>query len=210
MKPWLAGETIVLQEVWHGRLWSARPMRVVQDAGTSVMLWCPRGTAWKTSTTPPTRPRAATRAERLSQCLIERDWVLKDFTWPVSTLVHVTEGNWYAVWVSWRESDEAWGWYINLQRPFRRTAHSLQTMDLMLDVTVDLDRQWHWKDEDEFAALITAGLIDEQEATQVRTAAWQGIAEVEANQPPFSDPWHDWRPDPAWTVPVLPAGWDRV
>ena len=24
------------------------------------------------------------------------------------------------------------------------------------------------------------------------------------------DRWADWRPDPAWPVPVLPSGWDRA
>jgi len=209
-KPWQAGATIVLQEVWHERLWSARPMRVVQDSGTSVVLWCPKGTAWKTSTTPPTRPRAASRAERLSRCLLYRDWVLKDFTWNVSALVLVTAGNWYAIWVSWHESGEPWGWYINLQRPFRRTASGLQTMDLMLDVLVNLERQWQWKDEDEFDALLHMRLIDEREASNVREAAQRVIQDVEANRPPFSEPWHTWRPDPTWAIPELPAGWDLI
>lgn len=27
-----------------------------------------------------------------------------------------------------------------------------------------------------------------------------------ANEPPFSAPWHDWRPDTQWPVPTLPSG----
>ncbi len=207
---WEAGTTVVLQEVWRGRLWSARPLRVIEDRGDFVVLWCPRGTEWKTATTPPTRPRAPTRAERFVLSLTRCDWVLGDFNWEVSTLVLARAGDWHAVWVSWRDSGEGWGWYINLQRPFRRTARGLQTMDLMLDILVAPDRQWRWKDEDEFAALVAAGLIDAAEAARVRDAARRAIGGVEANEPPFSERWHDWRPDPSWPLPQLPAGWDRL
>jgi len=113
-------------------------------------------------------------------------------------------------WVSWHDNGEPWGWYINLQRPFRRTEYGLQTMDLMLDILVSLDHQWQWKDEDGFDALLSARLIDEHEATDVRTAVHRVIGDVEAKRPPFSEPWHTWRPGPTRTMPELPPGWDRV
>lgn len=207
---WQTGTTVVLQEVWRGRLWSARPMTVVDDRGDSVVLWCPQGTRWKTAATPPTRPRAPTRAERFVASLTRCDWVLSDFAWEVSTLVFMPSGAWHAVWVSWRDSGDAWGWYINLQRPFGRTERHLQTMDLMLDVIIELDRQWRWKDEDEFDALVSANLIEATEAARVRDEAHRVIACLEANDPPFCDPWHEWRPDPSWPLPELPDGWGQI
>lgn len=207
---WPTGTIVVQQEVWRGRLWSARPMPVVEDRGDSLALWCPRGTRWKTATTPPTRPRAPTRAERFVLSLTRRDWVLADFTWDVSTLVLVRAGDWHAVWVCWDDRGASRGWYVNLQQPFRRTERGLHTMDLMLDILVAPDRRWRWKDEDEFAALITAGLIDTAEAARVRDEARRVVARVEAHEPPFSEPWHAWRPDPSWSLPQLPADWDRL
>lgn len=207
---WSIGTTVVQQEVWRGRLWSARPMTVVEDRGDFVALWCPAGTRWKTATTPPSRPRAPTRAERFVLSLTRGDWVLGDFIWGVSTLTLLQGGDWHAVWVSWREGGEWWGWYVNLQRPFHRTRQGFQTMDLMLDITVAPDRQWHWKDEDEFAALVAAGLIDTTEEARVRDEARRVIRRVAANTPPFNKRWHDWRPDPSWPLPQLPAGWDRL
>lgn len=97
---WPAGTGIVQYEVWRGKLWSARPMTVVEDRENLVVLWCPSGTRWKTATTPPTRQRAPTRAERFAQSLSLGDWVLAGFTWDVSTLVLLRPGNWHAVWVS--------------------------------------------------------------------------------------------------------------
>ena len=208
--PWSSGTTIVQQEVWRGRLWSARPMTVVEDRGDFLALWCPAGTRWKTATTPPTRPRAPTRAERFVLSLTRGDWVLGDFTWAVSTLILMRAGDWHAVWASWREGGEWWGWYVNLQRPFHRTHQGFQTMDLLLDIVVEPGRQWHWKDEDEFAALVAAGVIDATEAARVRDEAQRVIGRVQASAPPFNERWHDWRPEPSWPLPQLPAGWDRL
>ncbi len=143
-------------------------MTVIADRRDSLALWCPRGTRWKTATTPPTRRRAPTRAERFVLSLTRRDWVLADFTWDVSTLVLVRAGDWHAVWVCWDDRGESRGWYVNLQRPFRRTERGLHTMDLMLDILVAPDRRWCWKDEDEFAALVTAGFIDSAESARVQ------------------------------------------
>jgi len=180
---------------------------VVEDERDRLVLWCPRGTRWRTATTPPTRPRAATRADRFVASLKAGDWVLGDVVWDVSTVVIVRPTEWHAVWVCWRENGDAWGWYINLQRPFRRTVRGIQTMDLMLDVIVELDRRWRWKDEDEFAALIAARLLGAEEAPQVRTEAERVIERIAANAAPFSERWHEWRPDPQWMMPELPMGW---
>ena len=46
------------------------------------------------------------------------------------------------------------GWYVNLQKPFRRTARGFETMDLMLDLVVEVDRSWWWKDEDELETFV--------------------------------------------------------
>jgi len=216
---WAPGTTVVVQEVWRGRLWSARPVTVVRDGGDLLALWCPRGTRWKTATTPPTRPRAPTRAERFVANLTLCDWVLGDFTWDVETLCLVRSDDWHAVRVAWRDNPDDplgkarrtfWGWYVNLQEPLRRTAWGLQTMDLMLDVLVDLDLRWRWKDEDELQALLTHGLLDAAVAERVRSEAARVTRIVEDRDSPFGGEWSDWCPEPSWTLPELPDGWDRV
>jgi hypothetical protein len=207
---WEWGETIVVQEVWRGRVWAARPMRVIHDDGDTVALWFPKRTRWKVPRTPPTRPRPETRAERFAAMLELEDWVLQDFEWDVDSVWLCRAGAWHTVRVGWRERWDPWGWYVNLEEPFRRTERALQTMDLMLDVIVEMDRSWRWKDEDELDALVGAELIAEPTAERVRSEARGVIARVEANGPPFSEPWHEWRPDPSWPLPELPVGWDEA
>src|SRR5579864_6788556 len=205
---WTPGTTVLVQEIWRGRVFSARPLIVAEDTSARLALWCPWGTRWKVGTTPPDRERAPTRADRFVPLLRQRDWVYIDAVWRVSTLYLVRPGDWHAVWAGWDEKGDAWGWYVNFQRPLVRTPRGIQTMDLALDIVVEPSGSWRWKDEDEFQVLLDAGLIDEQEETAVRREADEIVARIEAHQPPFSEPWHDWRPDPAWPCPELPEGWD--
>ena len=203
------GDTIALQEIWRGRVWAARPMRVVRDEGDSVALWFPHGTAWKAPTNSPERPASDDRGERLASCAALGDWVFRDLEWDVDSLWLMREGDWHSVWVSWLPSGEHWGWYVNLQEPFRRTPAGFATMDLVLDVIVDTDRSWRWKDEDELEAFLRHGALDHKVARRVRAEGLEVARRAERNEPPFSEPWPDWRPDPAWTTPELPDGWDR-
>jgi hypothetical protein len=138
-EPWDYGTVIVLEEVWRGKLWSARPVRVVEDRTDLITLWCPEGTPvkgpvalWRSI------DRSAGPAYFVSM-LTHQDWTFDDFVWPTANLMLLRPGDWHAVWVSWTGTGDAMGWYINFQQPFHRTERGIQTMDLMLDLIVDQD-----------------------------------------------------------------------
>lgn len=206
---WNHGTVVVLQEVWHGKLWTARPARVVEDRSDLIALWCPAGTPIK-GPSAPWRPGRSAGSEFFSAMLTHLDWLFADFSWPTSNLILVRPGDWYAVLVSWTGAGECMGWYVNFQRPFRRTERGIQTMDLMLDLIVDQDRRWRWKDEDEFEALVGSGIITDVEAGCVRDAAQAVLRDLDEHEPPFCHPWHDWHPEPSWATPELPDGWHTV
>jgi hypothetical protein len=203
------GEQVVLQDVWRGDVWAARPMTVVRDEDGLVALWLPKGTMWKAPTTPPTREREPTRGEQLATCLALGDWALADSAWGVDTLVLMQPGAWHALWVSWLESGEQWGWYVNLQEPFRRTPKGFETMDLVLDVVIELDGTWRWKDEDELEAFVARGVFDRSLAERIRDEGLRVARHAERNEGLFGESWHGWRPDPSLPAPELPAGWDE-
>ena len=210
MRCWLPGEVVVVQELWRSRLWAARPVVVVQDEGDTLALWCPRGTVRKVPTTPSNRDQPATRSAWFADLLTSCDWTLVDSVWDVSTLWLLREGDWHAIWISYLETGEHWGWYINLQEPFRRTSRGIQTMDLMLDILVEPDRSWRWKDEADFEMLVTQGLLSAPDAHHVRSEAAQVVARIEQGEPPFDGTWLDWLPDQTWSLPSLPVGWERL
>jgi hypothetical protein len=206
---WRPGEPVVLHEVWNDSVWAARPMTVMRDEGDFVALWFPKGTRWKAPTTPPTRRREATRGDRLATCAALGDWVFVDAVWDVDTLALMREGDWHALWISWLDGGQQWGWYVNLQQPYRRTELGFETMDLMLDVVVELDRSWWWKDEDELQTFVERGVFDDALAERVREEGLRVARRAERNEPPFNEPWPDWRPPPSWSIPELPPHWSR-
>ena len=67
-----------------------------------------------------------------------------------------------------------------------------------------------YKDEDEFAEAIEAGIFTEFEAQKVRDAAAQALQTVAENRKPFNSAWGDWRPDILWEIPQIPKNWDDV
>lgn len=97
------------------------------------------------------------------------------------------------------------GWYANLEDPLRRTDDGVQTRDHILDVWLDDGGFWLWKDEDELATCVEIGRVTERDAAAARTEGERVIAAFGRGDAPFDGAWRDWRPDPTWTVPTLPA-----
>ena len=203
------GETVVLHEVWSERVWAARPMRVVRDEPELVALWFPRGTRWRAPIDDPEREWNGDRGRRLAECAARRSWRFRELEWDVDTVSLMRPGEWHALWVSWRPDGEPSDWYVNLQLPFRRTALGFETMDLMLDLIVELDRSWRWKDEDELETFVERGVFERDLPERLREEGLRVARQAERDEPPFCDGWHSWRPEPGWEVPDLRSGWER-
>jgi predicted RNA-binding protein associated with RNAse of E/G family len=99
------------------------------------------------------------------------------------------------------------GWYVNLQEPIRRTPLGFDYMDHMLDIVIEPDLSWRWKDEHEIDEAVANGMVTRAWADEMRREGERVIERLEGHRPPFCDGWESWQPDPAWPIPELPAGW---
>jgi len=99
---------------------------------------------------------------------------------------------------------------VNLQEPLRKTRIGFDTLDHELDVIVEFNGSWRWKDEDELAEAISRGLLPAEDEPRLRSEGERAVRRIVEREPPFDRDWSDWRPDPAWPVPALPEGWDRI
>ena len=207
---WEPGQTVVHQEVWAGRLWAARPLTVVEDTVERVLLWIPHGTRRKVPVTPPHRVDPVDIHRRTIENLVHEDWELGDHVWDVSSLWVLRPDDWHSTLVSWRPDGTALGWYVNLQRPMRRNRVGFEAMDLMLDVVVEPNLSWRWKDREEFDEIVEREIFDAELGDRVLAEALAVIDDIEHRRQPFDHPWHDWRPDPAWTIPTLPDDWWEI
>lgn len=78
-------------------------------------------------------------------------------------------------------------------------------MDHALDVWVEPDGSWTWKDEADFAEAQELGVFTAPEAASVRA---EGERVIRAR--PWPTGWENSRPDPRWPLPKLPPGWSAV
>jgi uncharacterized protein DUF402 len=129
-------------------------------------------------------------------------------------MLHPHQGD-YSVWFFFSPTGQFRSWYVNLEEPGARwddgEAAGIDTIDYDLDIVVESDRRWHWKDADEFAYhLAYPDVYWVDDPAPVRAEGERVIDLVEAGAFPFDGLRTDFRPDPQWTIPTrLPVGWDR-
>jgi hypothetical protein len=111
----------------------------------------------------------------------------------------------YSLNLFWNGAWEFLGWYVQLQNPLRRSQVGFDTIDHLIDVWIEPDGSWAWKDEDELERAVDLGLVRAEQAKAARATGERVLAER-----PWPTGWEDWRPDPHWRPPTLPDGWDRV
>lgn len=196
---WREGDWILLRSVYRGRVRWGFMHRVIETHDDSLVVYLPPGS-----------PGASMGRDPDGRYL-ER-WVRGDppfrHAWQRSHVLkllrpeaaHTLELFWDD---EWRFS----GWYVNLQTPLTPTPLGYDTTDLALDVTVDPDGTWAWKDEDDFAEAQALGVMTAAEAAGVRAEGERVIASLPELLPTG---WEDWRPDPAWLLPELPADWQTA
>ena len=191
------GDTVLLRSVYRRRVRWAFPHRFVANRDGRDALYLAVGT------------RGVWMGRDPDGRYLER-WARGDDPRPhVSRFHHllwlIRPGDAHMLGLKW---DERWrfvGWYVNLQDPVETTPLGFDTCDLALDVEVEPDGSWRWKDEDDFAEIQRLGALDGAAAAAVRAEGERVIA-----QRPWPTGWEDWRPDVTWQPAPLPAEWERV
>jgi predicted RNA-binding protein associated with RNAse of E/G family len=138
-------------------------------------------------------------------------WEVRPTTWTDTNVLSFAEaGRPHATLAFW---DAAWafrGWYVNLQTPLKPTPMGFDFLDQELDAWIEPDGSWGWKDEDELERSVVAGIWTRDEAERIRREGEEAVARVLDGRPPFDREWRSWRPDPSWSMPRLPPGWDLL
>jgi hypothetical protein len=178
----------VWRDVHRGRVWRAQACRIVEESAELIALWIPAGAPAKV-------PAGGLR-------IPGEEWELEDAAPSRDQLCVARPGRAHSIFLFWGDGWELGHWYVNFERPLRRSPVGFDTFDEKLDLIVRPDGSYVWKDEDELEQAAAAGLLDPD---AVRVEAARVLEEW-----PFPTGWEDWRPDPAWPVPRLPPGWDRV
>lgn len=201
-----AGQTVILREMWDGKIWSARPAIVVQDNPGLMAFYIPAGTVSRRRTASDGSP--ATVDNR-----VRSEWILsEEFEQPEHERLKLTiPGSGYSVIIfgDFRAGTLSL-WYINLEEPIGRTRFSYDYIDLLLDVIASPDlSEWRWDDEDELEKVVKAGLISPLKVATLYREGERVVAWLQSGKSPFNG-WEKWCPDPSWQIPTLPVGWDVI
>ena len=97
-----------------------------------------------------------------------------------------------------------------MQSKLTRTRLGFDIRDHQLDILVEPNRDWRWKDEDELDSCVEEGRIDPKHAKAIRAEGQRAVDEIERNEGPFSDGWENWHPDPMLLRPELSPDWDDL
>ncbi|MFC7219951.1 DUF402 domain-containing protein [Streptomyces polyrhachis] len=206
---WAPGEHILWRYRGNGtdHVHICRPVTVVRDDEELLAVWMAPGTPCVrpvlTDGTPPHREPLETRYTKPRRAA-RTEW------FGTGVLKLARPGQPWSVWLFWEHGWRFKNFYVNLEEPRHRWSGGVDSEDHFLDLVVRPDRSWAWRDEDEFERAQQVGLIAPGQARGVLAAGRSAVRAIEAWEAPFRDGWERWRPDPHWSVPALPADWDRT
>ncbi len=204
MKLFKPGDSILIREIRQGKVWSAKPMIVVEDKPELLAFYLLPGTQWKI-------PRRLDGSP--VGVLANEDWQLCDRIWQgQGLLILAIPGESFAVYILWEgDNFTLKGWYINLQQPYRRTSLGFDTLDHLLDVVVNPDRsEWQWKDLSQLEEALSLGIISPSHFKQVCETGKKALGFLQMRKPPFNEVWLEWRPNSSWLIPTLPENWMKL
>ena len=190
------GDIVLKRSIYGGNVRWTFPHRVAGEWDGRLAIYCGPGNRGK--------------AMRRGPDGYLKRWVTDappfDTTWEGGSVLRFERaGAAHSIEIFWDEEWALRGWYVNLQAPTRINGRFLDTTDLALDVTVDPDGTWAWKDEDELTEAVALGVLDEAAAQELRAEGERVIAER-----PWPTGWEDWRPPADWGPLPLPADWHVV
>jgi len=193
---WGEGDWIVRRDLWRGKPWLGTIVRVIEDRSGLLVSYLPEGAPFG----------------------------FPDGNWPGGRHPWSGRAGWeghgvlmlqrpddcHAIWHFWEGTERRFaGWYVNIQRPFARTAIGYDTQDLELDIWIPAGGSWQWKDMEALEDRVRDGRFTREEVDAIKAEGFRIAEDLDAGRRWWDERWRDFVPDPGWQLPAqLPAGWD--
>ncbi len=192
--------SLLWRYIYRGKLRWAMPSLLIEETPERVVSLIIPGVVGKS-------PHRYIEEGYVRQLL--EGWELTDHHWYGKRVLHLTTvGAAHALDLHWDHATGRFlGWYVNLQEPMRPSPFGYDSFDQMLDIWIEPDGSWRWKDWDELVEAERVGIFTSSEAEAIRAEGRRVIASLDSLLPTG---WEDWQPDPSWALPTLPEGWDTL
>ena len=182
------GERVVIREVLNDKVWTVRPVTILEDGDTQVVSWLAPGTFID-------YPVGVEHGEKCLSMWLSGEWELyaKEFT-PPGVLRIAPSGAPFEVFAPLSLEGGVASWYVNFQRPLERTPLGFDTMDEILDLVVSTDcSEWERKDADELDLAVTMGYLSLFDAERIDAACRFVESCLSRGEVPWDRSWSTWR-----------------
>lgn len=205
---WNAGDVVAWRGIHNQGIWHIQPTIVVKDSRKETVLALLPGAECMAQEDYARGMKNARRRWDFK----DKPWRLEKFFWRTNRLLFLLEPQkYYSIIFFWNAaSNDFLCYYINFQIPFQRSHCGIDTLDLDLDLVINPDFTWEWKDVDDYQKAIESEIILPEWAREIETAKEEILDRLEQRQYPFDGSWLDWAPDPRWPPPKLPENWDKI
>lgn len=205
---WQPGEVITWRGIANGRPWHIQSGIVVRDRPDEIIIATLPGSESVMERSCAEKGKAGKRRWEFK----EHEWELARTAWHTNRVLVITEPEkYYSIMLFWNhERNEFLGYYVNFQLPFKRSECGIDTLDLDLDIDLEPNLTYHWKDEEDYQLAIDNGCILPEWVKGIDAAKPEILERIEKHRYPFDGSWLDWEPDPNWSLPKLPEGWDKI
>lgn len=212
-KYWAKGDNCVLRGIVNDQVWLAQSVIVVKDRPDETILLLIPGAQcaypegywrWKEN-------KDYSQGTRWQEAKQER-MVLKKFAWQTNRILMFLEPDkYYSCFLLWdHKSDQFNCYYINYQLPYQRSHCGFDTLDLDLDIVIDPQYTWKWKDEDDYQEGIREGGIKREWVDGIEQSHAEVFNRIEKRSYPLDGSWLNWQPEREWFPPTLPEKWQSV
>jgi len=205
---WKSGDVIVWRGIYRNQVWHAQPVIVVKDTPEEMCVTLLPGT----ECVAPEGYLDGKDSAKRRWSFKEKDWKLENYAWRTNRLLILLEPDtYYSTMFFWRaDSNDFLLYYINFQLPFQRSHCGIDTLDLDLDLIINPDFSFRWKDEDDYQKAIDHEVIMPEWTQAIEIAKKEIFNKLEKRQYPYDGSWLNWMPDPDWLPPKLPKNWDKI
>jgi predicted RNA-binding protein associated with RNAse of E/G family len=205
---WNPGDIIVWRGIFRERVWHAQTVIVVKNTPQETVVALLQGAEC-------IAPEGYLRGKDNSKrrwYFKDKDWELEKYAWHTNRLLLLLEpGKYYSTIYFWNdESNEFLCYYINFQLPFHQSHCGVDTLDLDLDLIINPDFSYRWKDVDDYQKAIENEIIFPEWVAGIESAKQDVLEKLETRRYPFDGSWLNWLPDPNWSPPTLPENWDKI
>lgn len=185
----LPGERIVIREVLRGKVWTVRPVIVIEDTEEQLVSYLAPGTLID-------YPVDVEHGERCFSMWLSGEWNLKKQEFVSPGMLRIApHGQPFEIFASVPEEGGVESWYVNFQEPLRRGPLGFDTMDETLDLIVAADfLSWSRRDEDELELAVAMGVYSRADAQRLYDTCAAVEASLVCGIVPWDRRWHSWIP----------------